>query len=70
MRPLLTVAEIHELTGWSERSIRHWCRNGVIPGAYQAAYGGSWYVPRRFLEDLGLLADIADTKSNRDTLEC
>lgn len=66
-QPLLTVSEVNKLTGWSERTIRLWCRNGRIPGAWQpGGHSGSWYIPRRALAILSV-ADIADPGTPDDT---
>ena len=70
MKPLLSIREVHELTGLSERTLRHWCTTGAIPGAWQpAGLYGSWYIPCRALAVFGYgdLADIANPSNPTDT---
>ena len=39
----LSVAEIAELWGISERSVRNYCANGRVPGAFLV--GKTWNIP-------------------------
>lgn len=65
--PHLTLPRVAELTGLSERSLRRWCRDGMIPRAWQpAGRAGSWLIPVTSLLELGLVADVADEAVEAD----
>jgi len=54
----VSLALVRHLTGLSERSLRRWCRTGIIRDAWQpAGYAGAWYAPVDELVRLGLMAD-------------
>ena len=53
MEPLLTVKECADLLRVTERTVRRWCRDGIIPRAIHP--GRAWRIPREALEALATM---------------
>jgi hypothetical protein len=68
---LLTLRRVAALTGYDVHSLRRWCAAGRVPGATQpGGYAGSWYVPRRALQQLGVVevSETPEAVAQPDTL--
>lgn len=62
------VTRAAQLLGVPDRTLRHWCKEGHVPGAWQPSFAGSWLIPLGWilerLEAAGV-ADVADRAPGR-----
>jgi hypothetical protein len=57
---LLTIPEAARVTRISERTLRAWCRAGILKATQPAGFAGSWYTTPAALADVGLRPHVAD----------
>jgi hypothetical protein len=62
---VVSTAKAAKWTGFSERTIRTWCKEKRLEGAYQFQNNGKWLIPTSTLENIRacpewLLAELSE----------